>query len=160
MIARYGPDLMGDLMAAMKGGLDVDDAILEVYGIDPVTLENQWRDAIGAPLYIPPASGSAAPTAIPLRVLQPYTLTPQPSSETITSITPVPSPLALSAASPTEQQPEPATGQDAPSTADEDQGGGGTCSAPKPGGTRPMDATGVAILVGLVALALRRRTQS
>ena len=160
MIARYGPGRMGELMATMKGGLDVDDAILEVYGIDPVTLENQWRDAIGAPLYIPPASGSAAPTPIPLPVLQPYTLTPQPSSETIASITPVPSPLALSAATPTEQQPELAADQDAPGTADEDQGGGGACSAPRPGGTRPMDATGVAILVGLVALALRRRTKS
>ena len=159
MIARFGPQRMNELMATMKGGIDIDDAILEVYGIDPVILENQWRDAIGAPLYVPPVSGIAVPTAIPLPALLPYTLTPQPDSETIASITPEPSPLALSAATPTEQQSE----QDSPTTAGEDQdgqGGGGACSAPRRGGTRPMDATGIAVLVGLVALALRRRTKS
>ena len=65
MVGRFGPQKDGDLMAALKSGKSIDDALEDVYGLDRLELENQWRELLGAPSYEPPEVGSALPTSIP-----------------------------------------------------------------------------------------------
>ena len=181
MVARWGPGNMRDLLAKMKEGLDTDEALLEVYGLDSIGLENGWRELIGAPPYVPPRPGQTRPTPIPRPAILPYSLTPQPESSTVGSSTGDPTPSAAEAeadapaadAEPgfvpkpvSESDPlktdaeEAPTGVPEPAPAAEDTdtgGGGGACSAPSPGGTRAMDLSSVALLVGLAGLGVRRR---
>lgn len=86
MVAAYGPEQMRKLMATMKAGANVEDAIFEVYGITRIMLENQWRETIGAPEYLPAERGKVLPTPIPRRELQLFTLTPQAGAESVESL--------------------------------------------------------------------------
>ena len=83
MIAAYGPDSMRELMKTLSEGTNMDDAIQDIYGVSRIDLENQWRDTIGAPHYVPPSRDSARPTPISRPTLQLFSLTPQAGSETI-----------------------------------------------------------------------------
>ena len=56
MILKYGPDKMLTLLTEHKSGMNLDDAIEYVYGIDKLSLENDWRSYIGAPKYEPDLS--------------------------------------------------------------------------------------------------------
>ena len=151
MVGRFGPQKMADLMAALKSGKSIDDALEDVYGLDRLELENQWRELLGAPSYEPPEVGSALPTSIPIPQLLPYSLTPQPQSATIESTAATPTPTPEPAATPTPEPPElAADGQ-------ETQEGGGACGAPRHGGPRAIDISAVALLLGLVGLGVRWR---
>ena len=167
MVRRYGGDKMRELMTALRDGKDMDRALLEVYGVDRLGLENDWRAAIGAPPYIPPATGSVRPTAIPRPTLLPYTLGSQPqASDTPAPApqlppTPTPEPSSTPEPSPVAradiEQPTavPAVNQ---SAADEPQGGGGgACSAPAQGSIRAMDISLLALAGGVAFLGMRRR---
>ena len=150
MVAKFGPERMRQLMAALKDGKNMDNALREVYGLDRLGLENQWRASIGAPAYSPPEEGRSRPTPIPFPTVLPYSLTPQPQSATVGDVSPTPTP-----------EPEPAKPQEpAPEKEKEeaaDRGGGGICSAPRPGAPRTVDLATLTLLTGLVGLGLGRR---
>ena len=178
MVSRFGVDKMGELMAEMKNGKRTEDAIQAVYGIDIQELDDMWRDSVGAPHYVPPELGGVRPTAVPGRVILPYSLTPQPGSETIgdksdeptptpepeptatptpaPTSTPVPaSPTPAAAAAPAPGGPEtraPVEGEAAPPPA-----AGTGCGAPIHGVDAPVDAVAAGLLFGLVGLGVRRR---
>ncbi|MCL0029052.1 peptidase MA family metallohydrolase [Dehalococcoidia bacterium] len=146
MVNMYGPATMRQLMKTLKEGTNIDDAILEVYRVTRVELENLWRDSIGAPAYVPPDRDRAKPTPIARREIQLFTLTPQAGSETIASVNPTPAPIP-------EPLPEPT-----PATVNElDPSGGASCNPSSQRGTNLVDLTAPMFLVGLVGLSLRRR---
>ena len=186
MIGRYGADSMRRLMAAMKTDRNIDAAMLEIYGVDRLGLENQWRDWIGAPQYSPPEVGSARPTAIPLPIFLPYSLTPQPSSATIAAagstpapqtqqseaITPEPmvtataiptrtsEPLAIAATAPPLDQGPVTSAEQQVSPVEETSGadtGGSSCGMPREGDNGPIDMSVFVLLAGIAGIRLRRR---
>ena len=179
MIGRFGPDKMRELMATMKSGKNVDRALDEVYGLDRLTLENQWRAFIGAPAFVPVRRGRALPTAIPRPELSLFSSTPQPLFAEVVPDTPTPvpedtpTPLPAPTALPTPEPeptpvPEPTevpiTGGSQPppvggteSTPGDSNEGGSACSAPRHGGPMTMDMSFVALVAGLVWLGSRRR---
>ena len=167
MVGVYGPAKMRQLMATMKSGKRIGDAILEVYGISALRLENQWRERIGASKYTPPDTASARPTPISRPAFLPYSLTPQPRSATVGSASSTPTPEPKQADTPTPTPKAVAQGPAQDSTTpeaegsagveDESDGAGGACSAPRIGGPRSMDISGVVLLSGLLGLGLRRR---
>ena len=168
MVSNFGPARMNELMATLKSGRNMDDALRQVYGVDRLDLENLWREWIGAPAYVPPAPGSTRPTPIPLPTVLPYSLTPQPSGLTVAGTEATASPEPQEADTPTPvptltptAEPEPTALATALPTAPEPTvqapGGGGACSGPSPGGPRTMDMSALALLAGLVGLGIRRR---
>ena len=167
MVDQFGPEKMKELMATLKSGVNINDSLERVYGVDGLGLENLWRDSIGAPEYVPPPPGAARPTPLPRPAVLPYSLTPQPQSVTIGATaetptpepqqadtpTPVPTATATATATPLpEASPTPETTQESPSG-----GGGGGCSRPSHGGPTALDLSAVAFMVGLVGLGVRRR---
>lgn len=160
MVAHFGPALMKQLMAALKSGENIDDAVDMVYGVNLLILENMWRNSIRAPEYKPSDTVAIKPTPIARRTVLPYSLTPQARSETIGAVqsTPTSEPIVKTS---TEETPE-ATVAPPPAKAEptqekaEPQGKGGACSAPIHGGSRALDLSVVAFLAGMVGLGLRR----
>ena len=61
LIGTYGQAKMTALLAALRNGRSVEEALLQVYGFDIGGLEDQWRGAIGAPA----RHASGQPTAQP-----------------------------------------------------------------------------------------------
>ncbi|MCY3732892.1 MAG: peptidase MA family metallohydrolase [Chloroflexi bacterium] len=47
LISEYGNEKMNELFRAFKEGSSVDDALLEVYGLDRDSLDNEWRASVG-----------------------------------------------------------------------------------------------------------------
>lgn len=175
MVGRYGPERMTELMAALKSGVIIDDALVGVYGVDRLGLENQWREWLGAPEYVLPVRERAQPTPVASREFLPYSLTPQAQSATVAGVesTPTPEPTATAtpAPSPTpepvfasslaDSSPTPATGEIETARDLEDdespEDGGGACSAPSNGSFKVRDVSSFGLVVGLVALGFRRR---
>ena len=186
MIGRYGAESMRRLLAAMKTDRDIDTAMLGVYGVDRLGMENQWRDWIGAPQYSPPEVGSARPTPIPLPTVLPYSLTPQPSSITVAAAgstpdaqtqqteaatpeplvtptalpTPTPGPLAIAATAPEEDEGIATTDDQQASPVEETseaETGGGSCGMPREGDLGPTDMSIFVLLAGVAGLGLGRR---
>ncbi len=62
LISEFGRDSLLDLLAALRDGVRLDDALLEIYGFDVDGLEDAWREEIGAE---PRAVGTPEPTARP-----------------------------------------------------------------------------------------------
>ena len=175
MIGRYGPERMTELMAVLKSGANMDDALNQVYGFERLGLENRWRDWLGAPEYVPPVREQAQPTAVARREFLPYSLTPQAQSATVAGVesTPTPEPTATATPLPS-PTPEPvfasSLGAGSPTPATEEietardleddespEDGGGACSAPSSGSFKVRDVSSFGLLVGLVALGFRRR---
>ena len=165
MVSEFGADKMGELMAVLKNGKKVDDALQEVYGFDRQGLDDMWRDRIGAARYIPPTLGAERPTPIPRRVILPYSLTPQPDAEAVVSTsaeptptaTPEPEPTAtaapLAAAAPTGGEAAP----EMPAETEEPAPASSGCSLRPNGVAAPLDLTAAGMLFGLAGLGLRRR---
>ena len=103
MVEELGPERMKELMATLKTGTNIDDALEAVYGIDRSGLENQWRASIGAPLYSPPDPGRARPTPIARPTFLPYSLTPQPGAMAASGTADTPTPKAWIVDTPTPQ---------------------------------------------------------
>lgn len=177
MVTGYGPDAMRELMAVLKSGTNMDDAILQTYGVTRVELENQWRETMGAADYVPPERDKLRPTPVPRRVIQPFTLTPQAGSETVATleVTPTPIPTATVEPAPTSTpipppatpppavvkavEPEP-TAAPAPGSAGAGQdtaAQGASCNLPAHPGAGLSDLAMPAFLLGLVGLGVRRR---
>jgi hypothetical protein len=72
MIEEYGQERMAALMAAMKAGATIDEALLEVYGVDQDGLYNAWRVSVGlpeldlAPVVTGPSAAQPEATRAPL----------------------------------------------------------------------------------------------
>ena len=61
LIETYGQDKMTALLLALRDGMTIDDALIQIYGFNIEGLEDAWRQAIGAQ----PRPVSAQPTAQP-----------------------------------------------------------------------------------------------
>ncbi|MCH7746045.1 MAG: hypothetical protein IIC84_08235 [Chloroflexi bacterium] len=173
MVEAYGSQRMTDLMATLQSGTNMDLALRAVYGVDRLGLENQWRRALGAPLFTPSERASVKPTPIPRGTVTAYNLADLISGA---AVTPTPEPTATAEPEPTiTPQPEPTPTAQVVAQADtspaagsssetsssttgepDSQGGGGACSAPRGGGQRALDMSGIALVVGLVGLRFRR----
>ena len=104
MVDEGGTESMKALMAALKTGKRMDDALLDVYGVDRLGLENLWRKSIGAKRVVSTERRRASiPTPIPMAPVLPYSLTPQPQGLTVagTESTPTPEPTATPQPDPT-----------------------------------------------------------
>lgn len=66
LIEAHGPEKMDQLLRTFKRGVYQEDALQEVYGFGLDELEDQWREAIGAPPRPTPAP-PAEPVAPPRR---------------------------------------------------------------------------------------------
>ena len=171
MINKFGADKMKALMAALKSGTNMDDALLEVYGHRLLELDNLWRETVGAPPYVPPERGRVRPTPIPQRVILPYSLTPQAGGEAIgaksadptvtptptTAPTPEPAPTATPIPSPTAAPTSPPAPTLQPDELGEPGASGASCLAPIDGEAGAFDLAGAGLVLGLVGLALRKR---
>ena len=152
MIERFGADKMTELMATMKQGIGIGQAIERVYGMTQIELENLWRDKVGAELYVPPVDEKARPTAVPRRKIELYSLTPQPNTEPVSAAAETPTPAPERTVSEPSDTPTPAPPAAEDKETDEAAAGSG-CGAPLPGG--PLDVSAAALLLGLVGLRLK-----
>jgi hypothetical protein len=166
MIDRFGAEKMNQLMAVLKDGKRMDDALQQVYGFNQLELDNLWRATVGAPEYVATKAGRARPTPLPRIEVLPYSLTPQPQSETIearadiSTPTPTPSPTPLPTATPSPSPTEtPATTVPEPSPEPEKPAATGVSCNAVPQGAGALDLSTAAILFGLVGLAFRRRSK-
>lgn len=171
MIAAYGRAAMRELLAVFREGVNMDDAIEQVYGVSRIELENQWREIIGAPMYVPPERDSARPTPVPRRAIQLYSLTPQAGSEQVGTIdstptptpepsTPTPIPTQPPAVAKVEPTPTPEAEPAAiTETSDEqtESGGSSGCGLPDSESLGLSDLAVPLFALGLIGLALRRR---
>jgi hypothetical protein len=86
MITRYGPGKMRELLADLKSGSNIDDAMTNVYEKKKIEIENGWRKHIGAPEYEMPDGSSILPTPLPRPTVAVFSLTPQAGSKAVTSL--------------------------------------------------------------------------
>ncbi len=176
MIAAYGPSAMRELLAILKEGTNMDDAIQQIYGVSRIELENRWREIIGAPEYVPPERDSARPTPISRPTVQLYSLTPQAGSAPVGAMAPTPTPTSTPAPPPTStpqptptappavvkleptQTPIPAS-EARPETDQEEPASDGAsgCGLPANDSLGLRDLTMPMFALGLIGLALRRR---
>lgn len=139
LVETYGAAKMKQLMAEFKSGKSVDDAFKAAYGFDRQGLDTQWRKYVGAQPYTPPATNAPLPTPPPLPTFLPYSLTPQPGSTS-------------PASSSTEPIATPVN-----STPPASKSSGGSCSGPISGSNPGVDASLVALLLGLVGMGIATR---
>ncbi len=72
LIDKYGPAKMGDLLAAMQKGSEVDEALMKVYGFDTEGLDAAWRTYMGydpLPTLEPTTSETRVYTPVPTLAL-------------------------------------------------------------------------------------------
>jgi hypothetical protein len=72
MLTKYGVDRMTGLLAAVKSGLLIDEALQKTYGFDTAGLDAAWRTSLGLAVTPVPTSlpgGAATPTEIPTLAL-------------------------------------------------------------------------------------------
>jgi hypothetical protein len=72
MLTKYGVDKMTSLLAAVKSGMLIDEALQKTYGFDTAGLDAAWRTSLGlavtpVPTSLPGAEGT--PTGIPTLAL-------------------------------------------------------------------------------------------
>lgn len=98
LLDTYGPDSMATLLAAIKGGETIDDALRAAYGLDTDQVDAAWRASItgeAAPTQPPPVTATIAPTftAVPTIVAwngvpTPAVVTQQPTVAPTLAFTP------------------------------------------------------------------------
>lgn len=157
MVGVYGPDPMTELMRLLKSGEQMDDALRATYGVDRLGLENQWRDAIGAPLLEIDVRERVRPTPIARPTVSAYSLSDLISGS---QATPTPEPADAPAPTPTAITVAEAVSPPTPTAgtgAEEEEPGGGACSMPSEAGPRTVDGAAVALGLGILGLAVGRR---
>ena len=165
MIDVFGPERMNQLMAELKSGTDMDEALLEVYGVDRAELDTAWRRAIGAEPLDRSRVARARPTAAPRAAVPIYSLTPQAQAEVVgaQSDPPTPTPTAEPTPVPTPEPTQaamPAPAEESTPVAEQPRetgSSGGGCLAPAPGAAATTELATMGFLVGLAGLAFRRR---
>ena len=185
MIEEYGAEKMRELMATIKSGRNYRNAIPLVYGMEPIELENLWRDRLGVerrqlpsksdlPTPLPTAAlgllslddlrkqGSGGATAVPAAATAApeSTATPQPVATPEAEPTEIPQPTVAPTAPPAaraEQVAGTAVAALSEMESEEGEQGGGSCGVPANGGVVEMSS--IALVVGLGWLWMRRRAR-
>ena len=163
MIDMYGIDKMRELLAVLKSGRNMNDALGEVYGFDRLGLENLWRDNVGVSHYEIDSTAADRPTAVPLPTLLPYTLSPDGGGQyvggtngnntqapTVNNSQPTPIPSHTAIPTPVPGAPTGTTGSGSPTAS-----GGG--SAPTPGAPLALDLGMVLSIAGMLGLLAIKR---
>ena len=115
MVDEYGEEKMRELMATLKGGMNIRNAVPEVYGVGLIELENLWRDELGVSHRQAPSEASALPTAAPAPAIglmsidalrsgggaQPMAAPEQAVAATAAPMPPTPAPTAMPTIAPT-----------------------------------------------------------
>ena len=161
----FGPDKLTEFLSYLKRGNSLDRAFTRAYGGDRIAITNMWREEIGAKLYEPPSGETAKPTAVPQRTLGLYSLTPQAGVQTVGSgqaeeptATPEPEPTPTPPPS-VDDDPTPTPVPASDEGDDEEEltpAAGSGCFAPVQS-AGVLDLTGVAVVVGLAFLGVRRQ---
>lgn len=183
MVEEYGAEKMRELMATIKSGRNYRNAIPLVYGIEPIELENQWRDKLGVerrqlpaksdlPTPLPTAalgllslddlrkqgSGGAAGVSAAATAAPESTATPEPAVAPEPQPTDTPQPEAAPTAPPSARA-ERVTGTAVAALSDMEsesgEQGGGSCGAPT--GRGVVEMSSIALVAGLAWLWMRRR---
>ncbi len=164
MVRRFGGEKMRELMASLKEGKDMDNALTLAYGVDRLGLTNMWREGIDAPLYELPDADKARPTPVSQRAVQLFSLTPQAGTDAIQSVsaeatptrTPEPTvtPEAMAAIAEEQATPKPEP-TEAEKPQDEPATGSTGCAAPINGGA--LDLSAAVFVLGLVGLRMRKK---
>ncbi len=165
MIEVFGPEKMNQLMAELKSGKDMDDALMTTYGLDREALDSAWRRAIGAEVLDRSRVARARPTAVPRAAVPIYSLTPQAEAEVVGAQSDPPTPTPTPAPEPTPvpeptQVAMPAPDEEATPVAEQPRetgSAGSGCLAPAPGVPATTELATMGFLVGLAGLAFRRR---
>lgn len=97
LVETYGQEKMTALLLALQGGLTIDEALQQTYGLNTEGLEAAWRQAIGAPAR--PVSEQA--TAQPTPTLVP-TIVPVGGVASVLQVTSTPVPTSSFGGQPTE----------------------------------------------------------
>lgn len=167
MVAEYGTGKMGELMAAMKSGANMDDSIRQVYGISLLELENEWRDTLGAPEFVPPSLDALLPTPIPRPAIELFTFdslretggsaaTPEVAEEPSPTPEPESTPAVQSGAIARATPGVEPSGPESPSQGGRDDlPAGGACGVPINGSPVEMSIFGA--LLGLMGLGMRKK---
>lgn len=100
LVETYGQGKMTELLTALRDGATVDDALTQTYGFNIEGLEDEWRQAIGAP----PQTSSAQPTAQPTPTYVP-TIVPISGAPLANQISPTLIPTSSFDEQPTESTP-------------------------------------------------------
>jgi hypothetical protein len=89
LIETHGQDKMTELLLGLRDGLTIDNALTQTYGYDIDSLEDAWRQSIGAQ----PRPVSAGPTAQPTPTFVP-TIVPISGGFPALQVTPTPVPTS------------------------------------------------------------------
>jgi cell division septation protein DedD len=131
LLETYGREAMGQFLASFAAGSSTSRALHEVYGLETIELENEWRASVGLPrrevtyTETPPPIPTIAPYQAPTATGTPTavcTATPSPS-ETPTSMPPTDTPTPTQTPVMATLTPTPAPPSEE-ETADESGGGG------------------------------------
>jgi hypothetical protein len=87
MIELEGEAGMRELLSLHKQGVNMDDALFQVYGMDRLAMTNAWRVDIDAELYELPEVAEARPTPVTYPTVQAFTLTPQAGGSAVGDLT-------------------------------------------------------------------------
>ncbi len=183
MVDEFGEGRMRDLMATLKSGVSLRNALPEVYGLTAIELENLWRDELGVS-HRQELDDVVLPTAVPTPALGLYSLdalrrggsaaTPVPAQEQPAQVaqevqataTVQPTPTAQPAA--TAEQPADASQSVAavqvqatatseqPASRSEDVASGG-CGAPRGQRGAVVEMSAIALLLVPAVLLVWRR---
>ncbi len=157
MVLRWGAGAMREMLALHKSGVNIDDALTQVYDRDRLAIENDWRAAIGAPEYVPPETGPAfRPTPIPRKEILPFSLTPQAQAATVgsTGADAAPSPAGAERPAADVDTPRPPENASADEE-DGEEGGGFSCG--RSSASRAVDLSALMLAAGLLGLGIKRR---
>jgi hypothetical protein len=93
LLQEYGPEEMGKLLAAVRDGKTMDEALLQVYQRDTDGLDAAWRDSLGyASLPSEPASATGESIATSIPTLALWTALVRSSATPVPTDTPSPQP--------------------------------------------------------------------
>ena len=149
MIYIHGPAKIRQLLAQLKSGKPMEEALNSVYGLGIEDLDNSWRRFVGASEYVVDKAQLFRPTPQAVPSLDMYTLDTMPVSPEFEEGPVEASEAEAEAVDPVESTVEP----QAPES--------GSCNARPGGATGMMDVSGTflaAWLLALAALRFRRRT--
>ena len=168
LIETYGSEKIAETLASIAEGRSGDIAIRNVYGKSVQQLDNEWREKIGADLYVPPTPTPTPETSgdqqseYKLLTLTPVkggiavgeagaTPTPEPAD------TPIPTPteppeVVVKATATTPPTSAPAPEEEAPSA--EEPSSSGLCNS---AGNAPLEASTLLIAALLAGLFVARR---
>ena len=179
MIQEYGEEKMTDLMPALKQTLDIDEALLQVYGLDQHGIDSAWRQEIGleplpkpeepsrhpllanipdatvAPILMPTFAPKETTASAPTEP-QPVPTQAPPANTSRPTVAPTPEPVAVVVEEPTAEAeiPEPAAVTPSNNTTEPASGGCG----PAPAGSALLGDLALILLLGTPAgLVLARR---